>query len=649
MKKNKSIRFKLILSFLGILLIPTLLIGWLSYDSAKKQIMTQQQQYAQTSINILNSNVTNAITSKIHEIDFLAERIDRDMLKMNKNAVIRNVLGDYISSHKDVELAYVGTAEGDMIRMPYFIYDKSYNPTTRPWYKGAFASDSYSISDPYISEDTGDLTITISKKLSDSSGIIGIDMSLQQFDTLANEVKIGKKGYISIVDKAGNYISHPHSDAGSSAPENLKKILSSNREATIEDEKFYTSAITNNSTDWHLIGVTYKSEGQAIANKTLQTNIILIIISLLVGSVVVLIVIRAIITPLKRLRDHAIEISNGNLTVPITIHSTDEIGDLAQAFDQMKNNLADVLRNMKDATTTVQASAQLLASSAEQNIAASQQITSAMEHVTVGTETQMTNIDQSNQAIDEMAQGVSGIANDASKVTVLSQTAREQALDGGKAIDHTVLQMRSIHEAVNNTDQKIRGLYDRTKEIGTILEMIRTIADQTNLLALNASIEAARAGEHGKGFAVVAEEVRKLAESSQQSARQIDDLIAAVQQDTGATVEIMKNTISSVQQGTAIATETADKFAAIITSMKDITPRMENMSATSEEMAATIHEVSTNVQMLSDIAKDNAASSEQVSASTEESLSSMENMSSTAQELLAMSEHVNAIIRQFKL
>ncbi|MGX9136520.1 methyl-accepting chemotaxis protein [Rummeliibacillus sp. JY-2-4R] len=652
MKKilNWKLRTKLISSFLVILIIPSLILGGIAFYSTTIQIEKEQVNSAKSSINLLNSSITNTIDPKVHDAQYFSKRITSSLLISSKNSELRKILDQYVNEHPEAAMAYVGTAHGEMIRMPFYQYPKDYDPRERPWYQEAMQKNGeVVITEPYVSSTSGNLVITISKKLADGSGVIGIDISIDTLRSITNKIKIGQNGFISLVDNNGVYISHPNKKSGSPANESYIKKVMANSMGQMTNKKHEILYMTNNSTGWKVIGSTDKSEATKASLPMLYTNMIVQIIFFIIGGIVISLIVRSIIKPIDRLKNSAQKVSDGDLTEDIVVNSNDEIGELSKSFIDMKDKLSTLISKVNNSTTLVRSSSEELSASASQNIAASQQIAAAMQQVTIGTENQTVGIEQNAVSVEEVSIGITAIAEDASQVSNLSVQATQQAEEGGKSIQHTVSQMDSIHQSVTQSDTKIKSLYDRTKEIGAILDIIGDIADQTNLLALNASIEAARAGEHGKGFAVVADEVRKLAEGSRESASKIASLITSVQQDSGEAVKIMGQTLENVKKGITISQSTATKFEAIIESMRDITPKIENVSATSEQISASIQEIAATAINLNDHAKDNAAASEEVTASTEETLSSMESMELAAGQLLNMAEELQQIVQQFKI
>lgn len=647
---NWKLRSKLICAFLAILVIPSLVLGGISYYSAKSQTKADQINSAEASINLLDAEITNTIQPKVHDVEYFSKKVTSSILDPSKDSDLRKILDQYVNEHPEAAMAYIGTASGHMIRMPYYKYPKDFDPRKRPWYREAMQSNGKAIiTEPYTSSTSGKLVITISKKLEDNSGVVGIDITINTLRKIANQVKIGQKGFITLVDQHRTIISHPHKESGIADSGTYTKEVMANSLGQTSNNKRQILYTTNKLTGWKVIGTTFDAEATEAASSTLYTLITVLTIFLIVGVILILFIVHSIVNPIKKLEVSAHKISEGNLTENITIHTNDEIGELAKSFNHMRDNLASLIHKVNANSTLVRSSAEELSASTHQNIAATQQIASAMQQVSSNTEHQTTNIEHNAHAVEEISKGTMAIADSTSEVSALSTHAMHQAEDGQQSIQGTVAQMDSIHQSVTKSDTKIKSLYDRTKEIGAILDIIGDIADQTNLLALNASIEAARAGEHGKGFAVVADEVRKLAESSQQSATKIAELITAVQQDSGEAVNIMLSTKEDVQKGITISQSTATKFEAIIASMRDIMPKVENVSATAEQISASTQELAASTLELNKHAKENACASEEVAASTEETLSSMESAESSVKQLLKMSENLQTVIQHFKI
>ncbi|WP_242316117.1 methyl-accepting chemotaxis protein, partial [Bacillus cereus group sp. BfR-BA-01355] len=178
----------------------------------------------------------------------------------------------------------------------------------------------------------------------------------------------------------------------------------------------------------------------------------------------------------------------------------------------------------------------------------------------------------------------------------------EQIHTGSEVIKHSILQMNSVHDVVEETSKVIDRLVTRTQQIDTALDAITNIAEQTNLLALNAAIEAARAGENGKGFAVVAAEVRDLAEKSKESANEINHLIKSIQQDTQDTVQVMQKGEQKAAEGKEAAHKADQTFSSIMRDIDKITSQIQEVSAATEEMSAGTEEVNASLSLVSDTA-----------------------------------------------
>ncbi|GLC90031.1 HAMP domain-containing methyl-accepting chemotaxis protein [Lysinibacillus piscis] len=647
--KRISLRKKLIFSFLTILLIPTLLIGSISYQSAKSNILEQQQLSTTESVRMLDSNITNMIKPKIHDIEYFSKKINSTFLQAENKDMLKNLFQEYISTHPEIELLYIGTADGKIIDEPVHDYASDYDPRARPWYKEAMDNKgNVTISAPYIALSTNNIVVTVMKTLPDNLGVIALDLNISILNDMANDIRIGKAGFTSLIDHNKIYITHPNKESGSEATESYISEIYKQESGLIRKKDRQLIFATNEITGWKVVGTMFTAEAIQAASSTLNVTFIVTLGSIIVGFIFMLFMLKSIVSPIKQLQQSALKISEGDLTTFIEVHSKDEIGQLGEAFIAMKLSLKKLIRNVDQSAQHVQSSAQNLSANAEQNIATSEQVAKAMQQVILSTDKQTTGIEQNALSVEEIARGVVEVADSATQVADLSGSAIQLAEDGGHTVAQTVNQMESIHTSVAQSNEMIQSLYSRTQEIGSILQIITAISDQTNLLALNAAIEAARAGEHGKGFAVVADEVRKLAEQSLHSTEQIAALITAIQQDTAQSVQAMGEASTDVQTGLQLTADTRQKFMNIVESLRNIAPQLEGISAASEEISAVVQEVAATAIDLSDHAKMNAASSEEVAASTEETLSSTQDIAAAAKDLLDMADELQNQVSFFK-
>ncbi|QDQ02534.1 methyl-accepting chemotaxis protein [Lysinibacillus fusiformis] len=646
-----SFKGKLYVLFALVLLIPVCSVGILSYISAKDSIKEEILFSANESVEMLNKLIDKTISEKIQEVGVFSEAINASMYEEGE-ASVRKMFKQYIALNPGTLSIYVGTQDGKFIVEPKK-YESTDNPLEREWYKGAVALKGKPfVTKPYVDAGTGDMVVTVASQVKDQSGVVAVDITLTELQKVADSINIGKNGYSSIFGDNHMVISHPTLEAGGELKESFLDQMYESGSGTYEyvyndDNRimFYT---TNELTGWKITGTIFSKEIDESASPILSTTTLVLVIAIILSTIVIYFVMKAIIKPIRALKDSAVTISKGDLTEKVTITSSDEIGQLGQAFNDMQDSLRTLIKKIELNAEEVASSAEELTANADQTSEATEKVAISIQEVALSADTQTTSATRNAESLNELSKAILHVAEISSAVTDLSQYATKQADEGGQAVQDTKDQMNSIHLSVTDSNNKIQSLHERSQQISSILDVITSIADQTNLLALNAAIEAARAGEHGKGFAVVADEVRKLAEQSQQSASQIFELIHGIQEETAQSVHIMAKVSEDVLNGLRVSDEAIAKFQVIMARMNDITPKMEEVSSASEQMSASVQEVTAITEDLAFSAKGNAAASEEVAASTEEQLASMEEINASAQALTHMADELKALINQFK-
>lgn len=373
-------------------------------------------------------------------------------------------------------------------------------------------------------------------------------------------------------------------------------------------------------------------------------------IAILIGVGTAIFIGRLISKPVIAIANTATRISNGDLTVEeIKVKNRDEIGDLANSFNQMARNLSDLIEHVSLSSEQVASSAEELTASAEQTTQATNQIATSIQEVASGAETQGQGATESSLAMKEMAIGIQQVAETTSSVSELAMQTSKEASNGNESLQKVIQQMNTINDVVDDSASVVKNLGEHSKEIGSIIQVITSIADQTNLLALNAAIEAARAGEHGKGFAVVADEVKKLAEQSKQSAVQIADLIQKIQGDTTHAVNVMDKGTQEVKVGMVVVQKAEEGFNKILGLIEQVTVQIQEASATSEEMSASTEQVNASIEEIAHIAQVSSNNIQDVASASEEQLASMEEIASSASSLSKMAEELQMLVSQFKI
>lgn len=648
-RKSLSVRARLIWALTMTLLIPSIAIGAFSYMKSDDLYYKELNDKSRENVDLINSLVTKEISPIISDAEYLAGYFNKDW--QDENAL--KELDKYNALHNSVSVVALTLEGHGFLRNPYHKMPSDYNPFLRPWYLEAIESPGKGVMiDPYKSNISGDLTLTVAAGLRDKSGVVSIDLDLTEIAELVNAVKIGKSGYASLVNANNLTIADPNVEVGTKLKDAYIEKMQGKEAGSFkikEDGKEHQIFFaTNKLTGWKIIGIMDESDVTAVTAPILKSTIAVIVIALMICGIIGGMIIASITRPLKELSTVAEQVGEGDLRNFIDIRRNDEIGKLANIFNKMISSLREVVGNIGEKSNLLANSSEELTASTAENKRATSQIVTSIQRFAETVDVQAETVNDGNRAVLEMSSSIQRISSKADAVSGMSNKALSAVMSGDKTIQTAVQQMTMIQNTVQTLENTVQTLDKRSHEIEHIVEAITQIADQTNLLALNAAIEAARAGEHGKGFAVVADEVRKLAEQSAQSTLQIKDIISQIQADTQLAVVSMAAGSTEVVKGIDITNMAGNSFEEIRTNVQSVTYEIGQISEASKVISQNANEVAMGIESVLEQTNENTASAQNISAATEEQLASMEEIAASAAALASMSENLQQTIRQFK-
>lgn len=432
----------------------------------------------------------------------------------------------------------------------------------------------------------------------------------QQFIPLWEEWKVESDKVISLSRELDVLLA---SGLKKDSPE-IQKLAENVFQASLQSRQSYLKAhesldklVTLNAEVAHNTGKQAANDSESNQRLLTIAMIIIVILSLVMGTYLVKTLKRRLITPIQEMAQIAGIAASGDLITEIKIKSGGEIGQLANA-------LQDMIKQMRNMVSLVAQKAVLVAGSAEELNASAEQTS--------------TNANETASTMSQIATAITQVASNIQDISVAAVSTNENASSGKEGAARVNRQMEVIAHSSVEVSKVINDLNKKSQEINQIVGLITNIAAQTNMLALNAAIEAGRAGEQGRGFAVVAEEVRKLAEQSSQAAAEIKHLIAAIQKESNLAVESMLESSKQVDAGIRVVDEVSQAFNQIINAV-------ETLGQQIQEAASAVEQTNAGVQ--------------EVAANTEEQTAAMEEVSASADNLSSLAAQLNELVGRFKV
>lgn len=387
-------------------------------------------------------------------------------------------------------------------------------------------------------------------------------------------------------------------------------------------------------------------------NGKMSQSLIIIVtgISVMLGIVLSIMLLKSIMVPLRSINKQLEEIAHGeaDLTKKVIVKNKDEFGQLAKSFNSFTHSLSQIVKQISSSSEQVAASSEELSASAEESKSTSEHISRAMQMAAESNVKQSSMTEKSAESITELLDSISSVASNTGNIADLSSSMRDKAEIGSKSVNKMLDQMKFIDKSVDSAGNGLQALVASTAEISDISSLITTISEQTNLLALNAAIEAARAGEQGKGFAVVAEEVRKLADETNKSANHIQSVVATIQNESIETVNNIKVVQENVSSGIVLSQEATGNFTEILNLVEQVTSQIQEVAAATQQLTSGVEVIQHTVHTLAAGTKETSANTEAVANSSQEQLHSMGEISYAAESLSQLAEKLQTVINRFK-
>lgn len=356
-----------------------------------------------------------------------------------------------------------------------------------------------------------------------------------------------------------------------------------------------------------------------------------------------------IIRSMKRLQAKVNQVQQGDLTINFDVTRNDELGDLYQSFGAMTSGMTSIIANIHKNTEQVVLRVNTLNEGLAETKRATEEITLAISDISVGSTEQASSIENVSTSIEQIFAEIKNIVKTITLVTTDSSEAVDNVTKAFDVLYSSIQQINLVNNTVDNTSTMMSDLEIKFKEILSFSESVSTIASQTNLLALNASIEAARAGEAGKGFSVVAEEIKKLAEQSNQASTQINQLIEVIQGEITKSNVSIKEGVHQVKEGVKSISQVDSYLERLLMSNQTVDNQIKNVADSITNIEKGSNHVLEIILKLADISREFSSKTQQSATSTEEQLAIMESSKAELDSIKSMVDTLKQSVDKFKL
>ncbi|GAB7388851.1 methyl-accepting chemotaxis protein [Bacillaceae bacterium] len=480
-----------------------------------------------------------------------------------------------------------------------------------------------------------------------------------------NSPRIGEGDYFFAYNGEIRAVMHPKNFEGKIMDTPNVEGIRVNREMYNQKEGYYTFMWQNPGEshprpkiayiryfepwDWIIVMGSYYDDFYKEADLVRNVSFLVWICGIALVVIVSMLISSRFIRQLNVLKRVIDKMGQGDFTSRAEVKSKDELGEMGEVLNKALEDVGQVIGEVKSSAQYLRTSSRQISEGSEQLNQASAEIATSMEDIANGSERQSANLQNLSSYMEELAASLDETSGNTRSVTHIADRTREVSREGKIKIDETVQQMNRIHHTMEQIQNVIQHLSERTKEISRFVTIITEISDQTNLLALNAAIEAARAGEQGRGFAVVADEVRKLAEQSSRSASEIENLIKEIVEEAKRSeVSVVEGT-GAVQRGMEVVASTGASFDEIVNYVNKLADEINQVNQAIAQINEGTQEAAKSVSELGAFNEQINSNTQSVSASVEEQAAMTREIHETMQALAEKADRLDQLAAKFKV
>ena len=653
--KDFKLRTKLLLMLLVTGLIPIILTSSISIISFISKSRKDIYQVHESKLELVKSEIDGMLDKHFTTLHTIASQPAIRNFEYDK---IKSILVDAAEVNPDLILTLVN-AEGDQL---FKSNDEGIeNVSQREFFKKTIGGAEEYISDAIVTLTTKELVVVIATPVRDMNNeIVGVLQANVRLDKLSDYVRQLSQGdsIVYILSRQKTVLAHPNEEYVQNQEDfgSLEFVseytgeITTLRTKNINGEKVIVSYCPNELAGWLIVVETPLNTAMASVYKLLNTYVLMFIVAAIIIVIASQYFSKMVARPFITLTSVMKAIAGGELSdFDIEVTRNDEIGEVYQSLKTMTTNLRSLVGNIQTIAGSLASQSLQLSAATEQTSQSLSQVVTTISEMAQGNSDQASMVQTTTDAISKVNDIVSDATVKTDTAADKAQETLELAIEGQEAIKRQSQKIEENNRYTNAVGESIQELAAMADAIHNIVGVINNIANQTNLLSLNASIEAARAGDAGRGFAVVAEEIRKLAEQSADSTRQIEELVKSIYDKIEETVVHMNRAKDSVISMEASADDTKKSFDRIFGSVTDLAQIAKDVNIAFDEISKQVEEVAKQAVDISAVVEEASAGMEEISASSEEQLAAMETIANSSEELKNMANDLLTQVSKFRI